>query len=447
MKNTSVPFYAGEFETAASIPRRLYPAKLYVETATTCNLACPMCVKQNWGDDRDEGLLAPELFGRIIPALPHLEALILNGIGEPLLHPRLESFIGIAKASMPAGSWVGFQSNGLLITPERAESLVASGLDKLCISVDAVHPEVYSSLRSGGTIEAIERAFSGLRTATRNHPGSSLRIGIEFVVMRDNLHELPRTLRWAAHQGATFAIVTHLLPYHQTMTDQALFDANTDNALDLFRKWKEKARSAGVELERYPEVYLKYEKTEREKRICLMVEEMKEDAVSRGIFLHLDKLFSMGDARAREVAGVFEEARAGAAEAGIELLLPLAVPKSVRKCEFVEEGGAFISRDGNVHPCYFLWHRYRCFVDGHEKFVKPQSFGNLNEQGILEIWNSPAYRGFRENVMGYDYPYCFNCGFALCDYVQREDFLQDCYVNTEPCGACLWCMGIFHCLR
>jgi hypothetical protein len=50
-------------------------------------------------------------------------------------------------------------------------------------------------------------------------------------------------------------------------------------------------------------------------------------------------------------------------------------------------------------------------------------------------------------VIGYDYPFCFNCSFALCDYIQGEEFHQDCYVNTEPCGACLWCMGVFHCLR
>ena len=174
---------------------------------------------------------------------------------------------------------------------------------------------------------------------------------------------------------------------------------------------------------------------------------MKADALSRGVFLHLEKLFGLSETRAQEVQGVFDEARAVAAAAGIDLELPLAVPKSVRKCDFVEEGAAFVSWDGNVHPCYFLWHRYRCYIDGHEKRVKPKVFGSIAGQGILEIWNSPAYRRFRENVLGYDYPYCFNCGFALCDSVQSDDFEQDCYLNTEPCAACLWCQGVFHCLR
>lgn len=431
----------------AEAPMRPFPTKLYVETATQCNLACPMCVKQTWGKDEAEGLLVPALFERIRPALPHLDALILNGIGEPLLHPHLEEFISTAKGAMPPGSWVGFQSNGLLIDDDRARSLVASGLDKICISVDAADPEVYRALRTGGDLERIEGAFSALLAAKKSSRASALQLGIEFVVMRDNLQELPDVLRWAAKRGVSFAIVTHLLPYHETMVSQTLFDANTDKAVALFRNWKEKARKEGIDISRYPAVYLKYGKTPEEWKICDTVGAMKAEAFSQGVFLHLDNLFKRGDVRAHEVARVFDEARVVAAGTGIDIRLPEAVPRNERTCEFVEEGGAFISWDGNVHPCYFLWHRYHCFIDGREKFVKPKVFGNLHTQELLEIWNSQPYQTFRRNVTGYDYPYCFNCGFALCDYVQGEEFQQDCYVNTEPCGACLWCMGVFHCLR
>jgi len=441
-KNSSII----ELSTPDSPALRGHPSKLFVETTTRCNLACPMCVKQTWGGDAAEGSLAPDLFERLRPAFPGLEALILNGIGEPLLHPQLDAFIRAAKERMPAGSWVGFQSNGLLIDRARARSLVEAGLDRICISVDSVDPAVYRTVRSGGEFGDLERAFATLLEATSSG-GSTLRAGIEFVVMRDNLRQLPGVLRWAARHGASFAVVTHLLPYHQEMASHAAYDANTDSAIALFSQWREKASRGGIDLHRYPAVFLKYGKTAGDLKLIEIVEAMKTDAVSRGVFLHLEKLFSMSEARAREVQIVFDEARAVAAEVGIALELPLAVPKSVRKCDFVEEGAAFISWDGNVHPCYFLWHRYHCFIDGHEKLVKPKIFGNLSGQDVLEIWNSPGYRQFRANVIGYDYPYCFNCSFALCDSVQTEDFEQDCYLNTEPCAACLWCQGVFHCLR
>ncbi len=432
---------------AASTAILPYPSKLYVETATRCNLACPMCVKQTWGRGEAEGLLAPELFERITPAFPHLDALILNGIGEPLLHPRLESFITAAKERMPKTGWAGFQSNGLLITESRALSLVRAGVDKICISVDAVDSRIYRELRSGGEFSRIERAFSALQQAKKKHPGSTLQVGIEFVMMRDTMRGLPQALRWAARHGASFAIVTHLLPYHQAMVEQTLFDANTDNAVSLFRQWKDRAGREGVDIYRYPSVYLKYGKTAEDQKVFETVEAMKADAFSQGVFLHLDSLFKRGDIRSQEVGAVLEEAGSVAQELGIEIRLPGAVPKSKRTCEFVEEGGAFVSWDGNVHPCYFLWHRYQCYIDGHRKYVKPRVFGNLKDRGILDIWNAQDFLSFREKVIGYDYPFCFNCSFALCDYVQGEEFHQDCYVNTEPCGACLWCMGVFHCLR
>ena len=47
----------------------------------------------------------------------------------------------------------------------------------------------------------------------------------------------------------------------------------------------------------------------------------------------------------------------------------------------------------------------------------------------------------------HDYPFCYDCTVALCDYQQGEDFTQDCYMCTVPCGACLWSTGVFQCLR
>ncbi|NVN92259.1 MAG: radical SAM protein, partial [Desulfuromonadales bacterium] len=81
-------------------------------------------MKQTAGSCIIDGDMHPDTFAALTPALPHIEALILNGIGEPLLHSGLEKFIRHAKALMPADSWVGFQSNGLLITLARAHSLV-----------------------------------------------------------------------------------------------------------------------------------------------------------------------------------------------------------------------------------------------------------------------------------------------------------------------------------
>ena len=182
-------------------------------------------------------------------------------------------------------------------------------------------------------------------------------------------------------------------------------------------------------------------------RIVGLVETMRSNAEAQGITLHMERLLRRDEEWLAAAERVFDEARQAAREAGVELTLPGMAPRNTRKCEFVEGNGAFVSWDGDIHPCYFLWHRYACYVGGVTKRVKPWVLGNVRDRDLRAIWNNGASRSFRERVLGYKFPFCFDCGFALCDYVSEEEFEQDCYIEPVPCGACLWCTGLFHCLQ
>jgi putative metalloenzyme radical SAM/SPASM domain maturase len=427
---------------------REYPSKLFVETTTHCNLGCSMCVKQTGQCAIAEGMMSATTFKALEPALLRAEALILNGVGEPLLHPDIDTFIAQAKKLMPRNSWIGFQSNGLLIDDLRARSLLEAGLDRICISVDAVTPEKLEQLREGAEISNLDRAFSALSKAKFSVGRPDFQIGVEIVVMRSNLTELPDTLHWAASRGATFALVTHVLPYDEKHAEQAVYESCSGQAIALFNRWREKAAAAAVDIHRYPRILWNYSKNAEEQRVVDFVEQMKADAEQQQVFLDLKKLFNLDTTGLDRVGEVFARAEQVAEQEGLELKLPELVLKEDRRCEFVEDGSAFVSWQGDVHPCYFLWHSYHCFAGGWRQMVKPKIFGNLNEQRhLLAIWNSAEFRTFRENVTGYDYPYCSSCGLAPCDYVQTEQFEQDCHINSEPCGSCLWCMGLFQCLR
>jgi putative metalloenzyme radical SAM/SPASM domain maturase len=428
-----------------SSQKRRHPSRLFVEVTTKCNLTCGMCVRQNDDGGIREGSMSADTFDALVPAFPHLEALILNGIGESLLHPSLEAFIERAKSCMPEDSWVGFQTNGMLLSGPRAVSLVKAGLDRICLSLDAASGESFRSIRQGGDLSGIESAFAALN---RTRDGKrDLRIGIEFVLRKDNVHELPSVVRWAGRRGASFALVTQLLPYHKSLASQTAYDTNTQEAIFIFERWKAKALKEGVDIGRYFEIFMKFSKSPGEEKVLGFIERMKKEANARGITLHLERLLRRDEEWFRNVEEVFEEACRTAQEEGIELTLPATAPRNSRACEFVETDSAFVSWDGDVHPCYFLWHRYRCYIGGMEKHVKPWVFGNLQEKDIIGIWKDPLYRDFRETVLRYQFPFCFDCGFALCDYVQGEDFEQDCYIQSVPCGACLWCTGLFRCLQ
>ncbi len=426
---------------------REHPSKLFVEVTSRCNMSCAMCVKQTSGGADPEGDLSMPLFRALAPAFPGLDAFILNGVGEPLLHPQLEEMIRAARERMPTEGWVGFQSNGLLLTDARAVSLASAGLDRICFSIDGVSPETFRKVRKGGEIEGVERALAAM-AAAKNHCGRpDLQVGVEFVVMRGNLRELPDALRWSAARGATFAIVTHVLPYDLYHGREAAFERNTDEAIAIFRKWEETGRREGSDIHRYFDILWKYAKSPEEAKILKFVEAMRADAMGRGVFLDMKKLLSADRGHVDEIAGVFAEAEEVARKEGLDLRLPGVSLKEKRKCSFVEEGGAFVSWQGAVSPCYFLWHRYSCFAHGWKQSVQPKVFGKLEERGILEIWNDREFRAFRESVIRYDYPYCTSCSLAPCDYVQTEEFEQDCHIRNVQCGSCMWCMGVFQCMR
>jgi putative metalloenzyme radical SAM/SPASM domain maturase len=408
-----------------------------------------MCVKG--GQRIAEGDMSAETFARLAPALPRLDALVLNGIGEPLLHPLLESFVENARRAMPSHGWIGFQTNGQLLGRERASALVEAGVDRICVSVDAVAPDMLRLLRTGARQEKIEAGAAALQEAARRS-GRSVALGVEFVVMRGNLRQLPDLVRWAARNGFAFVIATHMLAYHERMAAEAAFIPLTDQALAVHRQWRTRAASEGLDLRGYLGAFVRKKGygtlTADDRRVIDFYLEMTDRAAQQDVCIKGEWLASGEDVGLdREVGAAFAEAEQAARREGIDLRLPAVLPSRSRRCDFAEDGGWFVSWDGDVHPCYFLWHRFSCHIGGLAKRVSPRSFGNLSQGDVLALWNGAEARAFRQAVLRYDYPLCYDCTVALCDDQRCEDFTHDCYMCSVPCGACLWSTGVFQCLR
>jgi putative metalloenzyme radical SAM/SPASM domain maturase len=425
--------------------RRAGPSKLFVEVTSRCNLRCAMCVKESAGQAIREGDMSADTFARLAPALGGVEALILNGIGEPLLHPQLEAFVEAAKREMPARGWVGFQTNGQLLGPRRARALADAGVDRVCLSADAASPELFQALRRGGRHDTVERAARALHDAGRAR-GRPIDVGLEFVAMRDNLSELPEVVRLGARNRVRFVIVTHMLPYAAETRGAVAYGPSTDRAVELFRRWRERAAEAGVDVGRYFDVFMRFRRAPEDERVIAWVRELVAQASAEGVTLSVERLLRHDDALRRRVAETFAEATEVARAEGIALRLPEVGPARARRCAFVEDGAAFVSWDGGVHPCYFLWHGYSCHVDGVAKHVEPVAHGDVSRQPLLDVWSGAAAQAFRDEVLRYEYPFCYDCSLALCDYVKAGEASADCRMGAVPCGACLWSTGIFRCL-
>jgi len=391
--------------------------------------------------------MAPDVFRALEPVLPDIRTLTITGIGEPLMYAGLEACISTARATMPENSVRGFQTNGKLLTRERALSLVRAGLNKICISVDASDPFLFSSLRSGGSLSDIDSAFDALAFAKGQLPESGLSTGIEFVLMKKNLDQLPRVVEWAGQKGVDFMLATHVTAYDPSIEKEQAFMDNSREGLALFAEYRLKAAKMGVDIGQYSRVRWKFHKTGADMKIYNLVKEMKEHALSRGIYVNLFHLLAEDPLYYEHIHTLFDQARALANHYNMSLTLPEIRPKTSRYCPFVEERAMFVTREGEVCPCYFLWHGYQTMRLGYTKTVSPLGFGNVLEKDPHSIWNSPDYSKFRTNVKKYDYPNCHSWCETRCDYVLNDPFYQDCFINEIPCCDCHWNLGFLNCLN
>lgn len=431
-------------ESPDDLSQRHHPSRLFVEVTSRCNLRCAICVKQSGAAKSIDGDMLPVTFNALAPDLKHLQALVLNGIGEPLLHPLLEEFIRTGKRSMPAQSWVGFQTNGHLLDTARSSSLIAAGLDRIFLSVDSTSPELFKAVRGGGSLGHVERALTALAQAKKEHPGNTLEVGAEFVVMRDNIAELPSIIAWLAKRDVSRLVVSHVLPFSSTVANQTVFGINTTSAKYFYKAWSDRARQEGIDITQYFNVLWKYHKTPQDLRLVSFVQRMVSQALGNDIPLHVANLTDGDDVG--PVEAVFRKAEAVAEAVGLRLLLPSVRPVSGHACLGVKQGGAFIAWDGKVSPCHFLWRSFNCYFYGREKQVAHKVFGDLSQDSLSEIWNSSKYKAFRSDVMQKRYPHCPGCNVYPCEDINSIDFEYDCYGETVPCGDCLWSMGLLQCM-
>ncbi len=426
-----------------------YPERLILETTTRCNYQCRMCVKQTQGCRIPEGDMAAPLFERLKPLFPKAESVIFTGIGEPLLHPDLEKYISCAGKAMPPTGRTGFQTNGKLLSFDRARSLISAGTDVICISVDSTEPGLFKDVRSGGELSDVLQGIESVNRAREivgpGRPGR-VDLGIEVVLMKKNLAELPDVIRWAARLKIDFVMVSHLMAYDPAFEAEAAYMENSPEARDFFDDFCLAGLKPGMNMAAYDAMLFKYNKNKTEQEWVSLVQEMKAKASARDLFIDISKLLKEDKDYKNRLEEIIAASVATAEDNGIQLILPEMRPKNERSCRFVENNSLFVTWDGNLSPCYFLWHQYDCTRSGLTKHVTPLYFGNAMDQDPLVVWNLDAFKAYRKKVLLYDYPFCGNCCFTPCSYILDEPFENDCYGIDIPCCDCQWCSGLFNCL-
>ena len=186
------------------------PSYLQIEPVGQCNLRCQMCpilYRQDGPPYGPPAFMQFDLFTRLIDQFIDLKSLHLQGLGEPMMHPRYFEMVAYAKER---GLVVTTNTNLTLLNARRAEQCVLSGLDEIHISIDGATAETYEHIRVRSHYDKVMRNLELLSEARRRLESETPHMKLVMVVMRQNLAELPKLVSQACEWSMEEIFVQHL---------------------------------------------------------------------------------------------------------------------------------------------------------------------------------------------------------------------------------------------
>ncbi|MEM9672942.1 MAG: SPASM domain-containing protein [Bacteroidota bacterium] len=175
------------------------PISLSVEPTTACNLRCPECPSGLRSFSRPTGKLPMDLYRQVIDELQEtLLYLLLYFQGEPYLHPQ---FLELVEQAARKNIYTATSTNAHFLHDEAARQTVASGLDRLIISIDGTTQETYQSYRIGGKLDKVLEGANNVVRWKRKLRSRTPHIIFQFLVVRPNEHQIEEVKQLAEQVG------------------------------------------------------------------------------------------------------------------------------------------------------------------------------------------------------------------------------------------------------
>jgi MoaA/NifB/PqqE/SkfB family radical SAM enzyme len=193
------------------------PGELYIEVTNRCNSRCQTCVRtfETLEPLRD---LTLDEFRCLVDQVPTLRRAVLHGVGEPLLNHDLPGMVAHLKQREDPPQ-VLFNSNAILLTPERQAALIDAGLDEFRVSTDAAERVLYAQIRGvDGFDQMVDNV--GAFAQRLEEVGHGPRLSVWFTAMHENLGQLPELIRLAHRLGVSEVYVQRLVYYGQGLAQQ-----------------------------------------------------------------------------------------------------------------------------------------------------------------------------------------------------------------------------------
>lgn len=188
---------------------------IYVQYAVTknCNLKCGMC-GSSLSRQQEKELSLPEI-SKIAGVLEKLKiGIILLSGGEPFIRNDLAEIIRIFSQK---GLTVRLQTNGILADEKKIRAAYQAGMKEVTLSLNSLEPEKDDTIT--GQNNSWHRIIEAIARFSQILPSKNNILGINTVVCRNNLKEIPQIIKFVTKIG----FFSSLIPVHLAALEEESF--------------------------------------------------------------------------------------------------------------------------------------------------------------------------------------------------------------------------------
>jgi radical SAM protein with 4Fe4S-binding SPASM domain len=172
------------------------PRVLWIELTSKCPFACVFCSRSTLrgaGEHMDFAL-----YRSLIAQLREPEILRLNYSGESAHYPHLLEAVRLARATGACTELVTTLSS---LPDALLPGLVASGLERLTVSLHTLDPDQYRRIYGFGSVADLRQKLAALLGERARSGRSTPHVDFAFLAMADNLDQLGKVAAWARECG------------------------------------------------------------------------------------------------------------------------------------------------------------------------------------------------------------------------------------------------------
>ena len=203
------------------------PIAVMLPTGSRCNLRCVMCVDRSNGDSfRD---FSYEEFLKFVPAIDLATSIAIYGWGEPLINDEYSKIFDYIRSKYP-GVVLHISTNGTLIDDFWVDRFVGTPNIFLNISINAATRGTYERIMGADCFDLVVENIRRIQARKERDKGRFPVITLSFVMLRENIHELPELVELGKELAVDDIVISDLMRLEQEHDALALGELQDDVA-------------------------------------------------------------------------------------------------------------------------------------------------------------------------------------------------------------------------